>query len=88
MPTFTNYSFLDEFKTSNDVIMYFVRHGHNADVKAFHCNLIPQGVNFHPYELVPVSLQTLGRIVSKEMHKDWKRTQDDSSVPCRLNEYS
>ncbi|UPR05068.1 heavy chain of dynein [Chloropicon primus] len=44
-------------KTSKDVIDYYIRHGHNAQIKLFHCNTMPQGDNFNPYQLEVVDRQ-------------------------------
>ena len=44
-------------KTSQDVIDYYIKHGHNAQIKLFHCNTMPQGDNFNPYELQVVDRQ-------------------------------
>ena len=44
-------------KTSKDVIDYYIRHGHNAQIKLFHCNTMPQGDNFNPYQLQVVDRQ-------------------------------
>eukprot|EP00854_Cymbomonas_tetramitiformis_P001348 gene1348-1949_t len=39
---------------SNDVVQYYVRNGHFAEVKLFHCNIADTGENFRPYDLVAV----------------------------------
>ena len=42
-------------KTSNDVIEYYVKNGHGAEIKLFHCNKPSFTDRFQPYELVVVS---------------------------------
>ena len=46
--------------TSNDVIEYFVRHGHAAEVKLFHCVKANTGDKFCPYDLVVVPREKVG----------------------------
>ena len=41
-------------KTSMDVIEYYVKNGHGAEIKLFHCNRIIDSDQFLPYELVVV----------------------------------
>ncbi|KAK3272243.1 hypothetical protein CYMTET_19451 [Cymbomonas tetramitiformis] len=45
---------LQQLRSSNDVVQYYVRNGHFAEVKLFHCNIADTGENFRPYDLVAV----------------------------------
>ena len=44
-----------DIRTSNDVIEYYVKNGHGAEIKLFHCNKPSYTDRFQPYELVVVS---------------------------------
>ena len=46
-----------DIRTSQDAIDYYIQHGHNAQIKLFHCNRMPMGDNFNPYELQIVDRQ-------------------------------